>query len=56
MKPMGHLPTLSIKHTLLACETTLLKHYEQRLKGLILFGSEARQEITAASDIDLIVV
>ncbi|MEO0351132.1 MAG: nucleotidyltransferase domain-containing protein [Cyanobacteria bacterium P01_A01_bin.15] len=56
MKPMSHLPTLSIKHTLLACETTLLKHYEQRLKGLILFGSAARQEITDASDIDLLVV
>ncbi len=49
-----HSSQLPISDTLEDCKTVLINHYGQRLKGLILFGSAARQEMTDASDIDLL--
>lgn len=46
----------SITDTLKACKIALRTHYGERLKGLILFGSAARREMTQASDIDLLVL
>jgi predicted nucleotidyltransferase len=48
--------TLSIAPTLASCKRVLTDHYGARLQALILFGSAARQELSAASDIDLLVV
>ncbi len=56
MKSLSQLPNSPISDTLKACEHTLVKHYGQRLKGLILFGSAARREMTESSDIDLLVL
>ncbi|MEM9485856.1 MAG: nucleotidyltransferase domain-containing protein [Cyanobacteria bacterium P01_F01_bin.116] len=53
LHPLSDLP---ISSTLEACKTVLIDHYGQRLKGLILFGSAARQEMTDRSDIDLLVL
>lgn len=49
-------PHSPIGNTLEACKAVLANHYGQRLKGLILFGSAARQEMTDRSDIDLLVL
>ena len=38
------------------CKEILEKKYGKRLKGVILYGSMARGEATAASDIDLLVL
>lgn len=39
-----------------SCKQILMQHYKNRLKGLILYGSAARQELAPNSDIDLLVV
>ena len=54
MKSLQSLSQLPISNTLEACKAVLVSHYGQRLKGLILFGSAARQEMTDTSDIDLL--
>jgi uncharacterized protein len=38
------------------CKEVLAKQYGKRLKGVILYGSMARGEATASSDIDLLVL
>jgi predicted nucleotidyltransferase len=38
------------------CKEVLAKQYGRRLKGVILYGSMARGEATASSDIDLLVL
>lgn len=38
------------------CKEALLSYYSSRLKGVILYGSVARGEAEAASDIDLLVL
>ena len=38
------------------CKETLLKYYGSRLKGIILYGSVARGDAVASSDIDLLVL
>ncbi len=38
------------------CKKTLAKHYGKRLEGVILYGSMARKQSTATSDIDLLVL
>ncbi|MEO0517871.1 MAG: nucleotidyltransferase domain-containing protein [Cyanobacteria bacterium P01_A01_bin.116] len=53
---MQTLTTLSFSTTLETCKKLLVQHYGEKLKGVILFGSAARQEITAESDIDLLVL
>ncbi|MEA5465601.1 nucleotidyltransferase family protein [Leptothoe sp. PORK10 BA2] len=56
MNSQNFLAQLPINSTLETCKTLLVDHYGQRLKGLILFGSAARQERTDTSDIDLLVL
>ncbi len=46
----------SIGTTLQNCKQALTEHYGQKLRGVVLFGSAARQEMTAESDIDLLVL
>ncbi|MEL7353977.1 MAG: nucleotidyltransferase domain-containing protein [Cyanobacteria bacterium J06560_5] len=48
--------TLSFSETLECCKNLLTQHYGEKLQGVTLFGSAARQEMTAESDIDLLVV
>ena len=38
------------------CKKTLEEHYGERLAGLVLYGSMARDEARADSDIDLLVL
>ena len=38
------------------CKKTLKRHYGPRLKGLVLYGSAARDEAGLSSDIDLLVL
>jgi len=38
------------------CKGILTRHYGPQLKGLILYGSTARDQADAASDIDLLVL
>ena len=38
------------------CKKILAGHYGSRLKGLILYGSIAREQTSAGSDIDLLVL
>ena len=38
------------------CKSILARHYGPQLKGLILYGSTAREKASAGSDIDLIVL
>jgi len=38
------------------CKTALESHYGSRLKGLILYGSVARNQADSMSDIDLFVL
>ena len=38
------------------CKNILAGHYGSRLKGLILYGSIAREQTSAGSDIDLLVL
>ena len=46
-----------IRHTVLKrCKATLSNHYGPRFRGLVLFGSAARGEATAGSDIDMLVL
>jgi predicted nucleotidyltransferase len=56
MQTLSQPSELSINPTLQACKQVLSDHYGDRLKGLVLFGSAARQELTPESDIDLLVL
>jgi predicted nucleotidyltransferase len=38
------------------CKTVLKNHYQSQFKGLILYGSLARDQAAPASDIDLLVL
>lgn len=38
------------------CKTVLESHYGARLKGLVMYGSAARNEVGSFSDIDLLVL
>jgi len=38
------------------CRTALESHYGSRFKGLVLYGSAARDQTSLASDIDLLVL
>ncbi|MFQ5632206.1 MAG: nucleotidyltransferase domain-containing protein [bacterium] len=39
-----------------ACKNTLKKHYGSKLKGVVLYGSLARNQANEESDIDLLVL
>lgn len=44
------------KEVVRRCKTTLEQHYGLRLKGVILYGSLARNQADSQSDIDLLVL
>lgn len=54
------MPPIQLRRELLAILTPLQEYlqqeYQERLDRVILFGSHARQEATAASDIDVLIV
>lgn len=49
-------PTLSFSETLATCKRLLAQHYGEKLQGVVLFGSAARNEMTDESDLDLLVL
>jgi len=49
-------PGMEVSSILEKCTTALRNHYRSRLVGVVLYGSEARQEADSASDIDLLVL
>jgi predicted nucleotidyltransferase len=48
--------TRTVTDILERCKTTLEDHYGSRFKGLLLYGSLARNQASASSDIDLLVL
>jgi predicted nucleotidyltransferase len=56
MQTSEHLSELAIAPLLQAYKQALKEHYGSKFKGLVLFGSAARQELTPDSDIDLLVL
>ncbi|MEO0770594.1 MAG: nucleotidyltransferase domain-containing protein [Cyanobacteria bacterium J06649_4] len=42
--------------SLQTCKQLLAKHYGEKLQGVILFGSAARNDMTQESDLDLLVL
>jgi uncharacterized protein len=56
MKSIDTLEKSSVVSIVEICRTCLSEHYHDRLKSVVLYGSAARQEMTAESDIDLLVV
>ncbi len=47
---------MTIAEIIQKCKTTLKDHYGSQFKGLILYGSVARNQASPASDIDLLVL
>ena len=56
MKSIDTLDSSSIVTIVEICRNCLSHHDRDRLKSLVLYGPAARQEMTAESDIDLLVV
>ena len=56
MKSIDALDSSSVTSIVEICRNRLSDHYHDRLKSVVLYGSAARQEMTAESDIDLLVV
>ena len=56
MKSIDTLDSSSIVTIVEICRNCLSNHDRDRLKSLVLYGPAARQEMTAESDIDLLVV
>ncbi len=56
MKSIDTLDASSVTSIVKICRNCLSEHYRDRLKSVVLYGSAARQEMTAESDIDLLVV
>jgi len=52
----GGLGDLAIAETLQKCRIALQRHYGPRFKGLVLYGSMARDQAGPDSDIDLLVL
>jgi len=46
----------AVAETLNKCRTALQRHYGARFKGLVLYGSVAREQASPESDIDLLVL
>jgi uncharacterized protein len=47
---------MTVTETLKRCKTALESYYGSQFKGLILYGSMARNQASSASDIDLLVL
>jgi uncharacterized protein len=47
---------MTVAQVIQRCKAALQEHYGPRLKGLVLYGSIARNQATPASDIDLLVL
>ncbi|HRI55893.1 MAG TPA: nucleotidyltransferase domain-containing protein [Anaerolineae bacterium] len=47
---------MAIDQILRQCKTTLQRYYGPRLKGVVVYGSVARQQAGTESDIDLLVL
>ena len=47
---------MRIDHIVQQCNTSLKSYYGARFKGLVVYGSVARNQATPASDIDLLVL
>lgn len=47
---------MTVAETLVRCKVTLESHYGSQFKGLVLYGSMARNQASSASDIDLLVL
>ncbi len=56
MKSIDTLDSSSVVSIVKLCRNRLSEHYRDRLKSVVLYGSAVRQEMTADSDIDLLVV
>ena len=56
MKSIDTLDNSDVVSVVKICRTCLRDHYRDRLQSVVLYGSAARQERTADSDIDLLVV
>lgn len=56
MKSIDTLDSSATTSIVEICRNRLNEHYRDRLQSVILYGSAARQEMTADSDIDLLVV
>ncbi|MEK7794334.1 MAG: nucleotidyltransferase domain-containing protein [Candidatus Hydrogenedentota bacterium] len=48
--------TADVRRTVDECKARLAAHYGVKLRGVVLYGSTARGEDTAESDIDLLVL
>mgnify|MGYP001036807030 CR=1 FL=1 len=47
---------MTLSDTVQECKDTLERHYGSRFKGLVLYGSVAREQMRVESDIDLLVL
>ena len=47
---------MAVEHIIRQCKATLQSYYGPRLKGIVVYGSVARQQAGAESDIDLLVL
>ncbi len=47
---------MTLSRTLKRCKAVLQRHYGQRMKGLVLYGSAARGRSVPGSDIDMLVL
>lgn len=56
LRSIDSLGRLAVKPVVEQCRDILQKYYKERLKYLVLYGSAARKQIKAESDIDLLVV
>ncbi|MEA3365229.1 MAG: nucleotidyltransferase domain-containing protein [Candidatus Hydrogenedentes bacterium] len=48
--------TSQLEELLRVCKQKLSAHYEEQLQGVVLYGSAARGEASAESDVDLLVL
>ena len=53
---MNSMTVKTINTTIRKCKGILARHYDNKLKGVILFGSMACGQASLASDIDLLVL
>lgn len=47
---------MTMSDTVRKCRDTLERHYGSQFKGLVLYGSVAREQMSVESDIDLLVL